>query len=161
SRSQAIKQGGVLPITRTWIRRNIAMNASFGLDLLHDRVESNDLGLVVDKIRSVLMQKYDGDINIIPPRKPLNVLRVLANPSVEDVREYIRNGERTTWPRMDMIRNTTMISRTFRDCMHRLNKQGTERIDRKSTRLNSSHVSISYAVFCLKKKKKKIHLRKD
>src|SRR5437868_14003928 len=29
--------------------------------------------------------------------------------------------------------------------------------DRKSTRLNSSHVSISYAVFCLKKKKKKIH----
>src|SRR5438309_8240192 len=33
--------------------------------------------------------------------------------------------------------------------------------DRKSTRLNSSHSSISYAVFCLKKKKKKtnnIHL---
>src|SRR5207249_10465907 len=29
------------------------------------------------------------------------------------------------------------------------------RRDRKSTRLNSSHVSISYAVFCLKKKKKK------
>src|SRR5690348_17909971 len=28
------------------------------------------------------------------------------------------------------------------------------RIDRKSTRLNSSHPSISYAVFCLKKKKK-------
>src|SRR5690348_18005385 len=28
--------------------------------------------------------------------------------------------------------------------------------DRKSTRLNSSHPSISYAVFCLKKKKKKI-----
>src|SRR5690242_21289563 len=27
------------------------------------------------------------------------------------------------------------------------------RIDRKSTRLNSSHMSISYAVFCLKKKK--------
>src|SRR5699024_11925753 len=27
--------------------------------------------------------------------------------------------------------------------------------DRKSTRLNSSHVSISYAVFCLKKKNKK------
>src|SRR6266852_8362622 len=29
------------------------------------------------------------------------------------------------------------------------------RADRKSTRLNSSHGSISYAVFCLKKKKKK------
>src|SRR5262245_64599574 len=30
-----------------------------------------------------------------------------------------------------------------------------ERRDRKSTRLNSSHLGISYAVFCLKKKKKK------
>src|SRR5207248_3583920 len=29
--------------------------------------------------------------------------------------------------------------------------------DRKSTRLNSSHRTISYAVFCLKKKKKKSH----
>src|SRR5690349_22984342 len=32
---------------------------------------------------------------------------------------------------------------------------GDETKDRKSTRLNSSHVEISYAVFCLKKKKKK------
>src|SRR5699024_11333953 len=31
----------------------------------------------------------------------------------------------------------------------------TDAADRKSTRLNSSHVSISYAVFCLKKKKHK------
>src|SRR5256885_3612044 len=31
-------------------------------------------------------------------------------------------------------------------------------LDRKSTRLNSSHLVISYAVFCLKKKKNKIHL---
>src|SRR5262245_65052271 len=30
-----------------------------------------------------------------------------------------------------------------------------ERIDRKSTRLNSSHLGISYAVFCLKKKNNK------
>src|SRR3712207_8758227 len=30
--------------------------------------------------------------------------------------------------------------------------------DRKSTRLNSSHANISYAVFCLKKKKKRPHL---
>src|SRR5437773_7512994 len=30
-------------------------------------------------------------------------------------------------------------------------------LDRKSTRLNSSHITISYAVFCLKKKKKRHH----
>src|SRR5690606_41168924 len=32
---------------------------------------------------------------------------------------------------------------------------GNDGLDRKSTRLNSSHVKISYAVFCLKKKKRK------
>src|SRR3712207_8413613 len=32
---------------------------------------------------------------------------------------------------------------------------GPHAADRKSTRLNSSHANISYAVFCLKKKKKK------
>src|SRR5699024_12258291 len=35
-------------------------------------------------------------------------------------------------------------------------RQESVKLDRKSTRLNSSHVSISYAVFCLKKKKEKM-----
>src|SRR5687768_17942957 len=35
-----------------------------------------------------------------------------------------------------------------------------QRVDRKSTRLNSSHGYISYAVFCLKKKKKKTKITK-
>src|SRR3712207_7469859 len=34
-------------------------------------------------------------------------------------------------------------------------REGVHDLDRKSTRLNSSHANISYAVFCLKKKKKK------
>src|SRR5690349_23852662 len=36
---------------------------------------------------------------------------------------------------------------------HRREARGERDLDRKSTRLNSSHVEISYAVFCLKKKK--------
>src|SRR5689334_23520158 len=36
----------------------------------------------------------------------------------------------------------------------RMKKRASNMKDRKSTRLNSSHSSISYAVFCLKKKKK-------
>src|SRR3712207_9529687 len=46
----------------------------------------------------------------------------------------------------------------IRDAAHQRASQPTEtpaakRRDRKSTRLNSSHANISYAVFCLKKKK--------
>src|SRR5258708_21280726 len=39
----------------------------------------------------------------------------------------------------------------------RFDRAGEEGRDRKSTRLNSSHQIISYAVFCLKKKKQKGH----
>src|SRR5690348_17826835 len=54
--------------------------------------------------------------------------------------------------------------RSTRGRQRNLPRQGTpyrivsaseNKVDRKSTRLNSSHPSISYAVFCLKKKKKK------
>src|SRR5438876_8905299 len=38
-------------------------------------------------------------------------------------------------------------------------QRARRRQDRKSTRLNSSHPSISYAVFCLKKKKKQKHIQ--
>src|SRR5688572_30943782 len=41
-----------------------------------------------------------------------------------------------------------------------LQDSGATRGDRKSTRLNSSHSQISYAVFCLKKKKKKTKEKK-
>src|SRR3712207_7333992 len=37
---------------------------------------------------------------------------------------------------------------------HRPGRRRDRGVDRKSTRLNSSHANISYAVFCLKKKKK-------
>src|SRR5437899_8727024 len=48
-------------------------------------------------------------------------------------------------------------SRTGRDARARPRCRARSRLeDRKSTRLNSSHLGISYAVFCLKKKKKQI-----
>src|SRR5438034_1534451 len=40
-------------------------------------------------------------------------------------------------------------------------RRNLQRQDRKSTRLNSSHTVISYAVFCLKKKKKKENKNKQ
>src|SRR3989337_3265494 len=45
------------------------------------------------------------------------------------------------------------------DALGNLVSQADARGDRKSTRLNSSHGSISYAVFCLKKQKRQRHLQ--
>src|SRR5258708_11660978 len=47
--------------------------------------------------------------------------------------------------------------RVFRQIQPKL-AQHTASLDRKSTRLNSSHQIISYAVFCLKKKKRKVNV---
>src|SRR5207249_6628040 len=55
-----------------------------------------------------------------------------------------RSERRTSWP---VPRTTPMTT------CHRVRPTTFSSTDRKSTRLNSSHVSISYAVFCLKKKK--------
>src|SRR5690349_23180902 len=58
--------------------------------------------------------------------------------------------ERRQWRRPPPQSTAPWLARTRRA---RSRRSGCRR-DRKSTRLNSSHVEISYAVFCLKKKKK-------
>src|SRR2546427_10178996 len=69
-------------------------------------------------------------------------------------------SERTDQRRQDEVRERAVVTvaRVRRDHVVRfLQEHGTEQVpeplDRKSTRLNSSHSQISYAVFCLKKKK--------
>src|SRR5437899_9611076 len=62
-------------------------------------------------------------------------------------------------------RHAPAFARDLHGTRPRRAPSGAVRRDRKSTRLNSSHLGISYAVFCLKKKKKKnihntIHLKK-
>src|SRR5207249_7583314 len=60
------------------------------------------------------------------------------------------------WAILDQLRRAVISVETNIVEGYALKSQA--QLDRKSTRLNSSHVSISYAVFCLKKKK---HNHKD
>src|SRR5690349_23690355 len=54
-----------------------------------------------------------------------------------------------------MIRDFTYVDDIVEGVVRVIDRPAAPDPDRKSTRLNSSHVEISYAVFCLKKKKKK------
>src|SRR5438034_6661605 len=74
----------------------------------------------------------------------------------------IRRPPRSTlFPYTTLFRSGREAARTVGERGHRGLGEGVpgirlrDRQDRKSTRLNSSHTVISYAVFCLKKKKKK------
>src|SRR5260221_2336228 len=71
----------------------------------------------------------------------------------------IRRPPRSTlFPYTTLFRSARLQQQPGRD--HRLRgdapRERRRRLDRKSTRLNSSHTVISYAVFCLKKKKIRI-----
>src|SRR5258707_5468919 len=52
----------------------------------------------------------------------------------------------------DVVRRNDAFERRLDDLLRRRRRSSR---DRKSTRLNSSHANISYAVFCLKKKKRR------
>src|SRR5689334_24552687 len=85
-----------------------------------------------------------------PPRSTLFPYTTLFR-SVRALREFIIEDLSHWYIRL--VRRRFWLEKTSRDKL-------AAYTDRKSTRLNSSHSSISYAVFCLKKKNKKKKKRK-
>src|SRR5690625_1593098 len=72
-----------------------------------------------------------------------------------NVKEYIaklKQGQKKVFLHLDFIDGLRYRKSSIEFIAKKWEPDGI--IDRKSTRLNSSHVAISYAVFCLKKKKK-------
>src|SRR5260221_9115342 len=87
-----------------------------------------------------------------PPRSTLfpytTLFRSTGGPWAKSPSEYLTEGLRVR----DDYAGHPLISTVF--APHAPDKVSNATLDRKSTRLNSSHTVISYAVFCLKKKKK-------
>src|SRR5690348_17952418 len=85
------------------------------------------------------------------------VLAVLRPPALKDLLHGTWLGH-PVHPVLAQVPVGTWTSAGLLDLIPPLRPAATVLIgDRKSTRLNSSHPSISYAVFCLKKKKNKSH----
>src|SRR3712207_7937699 len=84
-----------------------------------------------------------------PPRStlfPYTTLFRSGPPALLHAAGQTDSSERRQWPPMQHMARRVALARP-----HRPEASGGGR-DRKSTRLNSSHANISYAVFCLKKK---------
>src|SRR5256885_7392225 len=95
-----------------------------------------------------------------PPRSTLFPYTTLFRSAVEhedstSVRNHSKQSLPSSFPR-NAFSNESM-RKVHADAVRgglRARRASAESEDRKSTRLNSSHLVISYAVFCLKKKKK-------
>ncbi len=90
--------------TREWIN---------AVTMIADKADKKN-GLVTQAssmMRSIINQDYVGDINILPDYKFHNPLRLLTFPGEKQMQRLIDSGERCTWPRLEMIRMQTRISR--------------------------------------------------
>src|SRR5438105_12062669 len=84
-----------------------------------------------------------------PPRSTLFPYTTLFRSQTERTLENIKGILEAAGSNMHHVIKTTVFLKDINDF------KKTVVLDRKSTRLNSSHEWISYAVFCLKKKKKR------
>src|SRR5699024_12766886 len=85
-------------------------------------------------------------------RSGIKILLQRFKPAIEELIGLVEASLKET--QKNQIANAEYNSRTFSEnLMVDLEDELSDLKDRKSTRLNSSHDSISYAVFCLKKRK--------
>ena len=81
----------------------------------------------LDTAAGLLDQDYRGNINIVPEVSLWRYANVTSNPTLESIKRFMFEGERSTWPRMEMIRNQTLISITLERCLATLEQQGQGR----------------------------------
>ncbi len=99
--------------TREWLRATfpLAMQLTQGM---------YPLNMVTRMAYSVATQDYTADINILPRRRFWDPRKLLSILSEEEIRYLISEGEAATWPKIEMIRNCTMVSRTLDAILDRM-----------------------------------------
>ncbi|MEM8496600.1 MAG: DUF3336 domain-containing protein [Pseudomonadota bacterium] len=85
------------------------------LTIIAERVDNRagPITQVTSVLRSVINQDYVGDINILPDYTFHNPLRLFTFPGERQMQRLIDSGERSTWPKLEMIRLQTRISHTL------------------------------------------------
>lgn len=84
------------------------------------------LNSLANLARSVINQEYTGDINIIRPPKFWSPTKILSDLSREDIDELIDSGMRTAWPKIEMVRTQTAISRALDAILAKVDKAGDD-----------------------------------
>src|SRR2546426_8832868 len=87
-----------------------------------------------------------------PPRSTLFPYTTLFRSEIQ-VLKLIANGKDNAEIARELVISPKTVKNHISNILMKLQIENRIQADRKSTRLNSSHLVISYAVFCLKKKK--------
>ncbi len=122
------RQGSdIASITRQFATRMFKETTNYSIEMLQKGIPSDNINFAIDKLQAVMMQEYRGDITLIPPRSLAHLFSLARNFSPGEEANFVETGMRMTWPCLEMIKNTTAISRTFRSCLERLRQPSTRR----------------------------------
>jgi len=114
---------GLIPFIQDVIVKAPMVQIEHFLDLVHQHFDFPGLSPMIKKAHAIARQNYSGDITVYPEKHMLNVGKTFANFTREEAQKIMLEGRRATWPKIERIRNTTQISRTFDDCLRRLSEQ--------------------------------------
>ena len=90
---------------------------------LKKRLENKTGGLTAKHLNTLLSQNYLGDINIHPPFNPILYSKMLSNPDEKDLLTYIKLGEKSVWNKIKLIKDQTLLKRTFHACIKHLERK--------------------------------------
>ncbi|KAF3342580.1 Lipase 4 like protein [Verticillium longisporum] len=103
-----------------WVYTMTALAKDEALHRLQFLAEIGFFPNLATKLRSVLSQKYSGDINILPEISMNELPGLLSNPTSDFMIRVCLLGERATWPKLSRIRDRCAIELGLDHAVHRL-----------------------------------------
>ena len=114
---------GLLPFIQDVVFKGPMVQVEHFLELVHLHFDVPGLGSIIKKAHAVARQTYSGDITIHPDRRLMKLGRTFSNFGSAEIERILWEGRRATWPKIERIRNTTQISRTFDRCLRCMNER--------------------------------------
>ncbi|MBT8048488.1 MAG: DUF3336 domain-containing protein [Xanthomonadales bacterium] len=121
--SDEIAETGLIPFIQDVILKAPMVQVEHFLELVHQHFDVPGVGSMIKKAHAVASQTYSGDITVYPEKHLMNIGKMFTNFGPSEVKKMIMEGRRATWPKIERIRNTTQISRTFDNCLKRMSER--------------------------------------
>jgi predicted acylesterase/phospholipase RssA len=121
--NEEIEETGLLPFLQDVVIKTPMVQIEHLLELVQQHFDLPGLGSIIKKAHAMARQTYSGDITIYPERSLFAFARAFNNLGARELESMMMEGRRATWPKIERIRNTTQISRTFDRCLQRMSER--------------------------------------
>jgi len=121
--NEEIGETGLLPFIQDIVLKAPMVQLEHVLELIQQHFDIPGLSSIIKGAHSMISQTYSGDITIYPEHHLNSIGNLFTNPDPEQFEKMVFEGRRATWPKIERIRNTTQISRTFDDCLRRMSER--------------------------------------